>query len=274
MQTLTEIKAILASRGLRPKHRFGQNFLHDHNVLRALMKAANICAGEVILEVGPGTGALTDLLVAANAHVIACEMDRDLAAFNRERFQDQITLIEGDCLATKHSLNPLITAAINGRPFRLIANLPYQAATPLIAILLNDFPHCMGMHITIQREVAQRLTAAPDTSEMGLLSVMAQFYSSIQMVAEIRPGSFWPEPEVTSAIIAVAPHQPRPALPAHLQTLLACAFQHRRKQLGSSLSAQFTLPPDFDRTRRPETLSVQEWIDLAHFQDASRQHHS
>ena len=114
MQTLTEIKAILASRGLRPKHRFGQNFLHDHNVLRLLMKAANISAGEVILEVGPGTGVLTDLLVAANAHVIACEMDRDLAAFNRERFQERITLIEGDCLASKHSLNPDIIAAING----------------------------------------------------------------------------------------------------------------------------------------------------------------
>jgi 16S rRNA (adenine1518-N6/adenine1519-N6)-dimethyltransferase len=114
VQTLTEIKAILASRGLRPKHRFGQNFLHDHNVLRLLMKAANISAGEVILEVGPGTGALTDLLVAANAHVIACEMDRDLAAFNRERFQERITLIEGDCLAGKHSLNPDIIAAING----------------------------------------------------------------------------------------------------------------------------------------------------------------
>ena len=266
MQTLTEIKAILASRGLRPKHRFGQNFLHDHNVLRALMKAANISAGEVILEVGPGTGALTDLLVQANAHVIACEMDRDLAAFNRERFGPRITLIEGDCLATKHSLNPLITAAINNRPFRMIANLPYQAATPLIAILLNDFPNCMGMHVTIQREVAQRLTAAPDTSEMGLLSVMAQFYARIHMIAEIRPGSFWPEPEVTSSIIELAPHQPRPALPERLHALLERAFQHRRKQLGSSLATQFQFPADFDRMRRPETLSLQEWIALANFQ--------
>jgi 16S rRNA (adenine1518-N6/adenine1519-N6)-dimethyltransferase len=104
---------------------------------------------------------------------------------------------------------------------------------------------------------------------MGLLSVMAQFYSSIHMVAEIRPGSFWPEPEVTSAIIEITPHQPRPVLPTHLHTILECAFQHRRKQLGSSLSGQFTLPADFDRTRRPETLSVQEWIALAHFQIGS-----
>ncbi len=274
MQTLTEIKAILASRGLRPKHRFGQNFLHDHNVLRALMKAANISAGEVLLEVGPGTGALTDLLVQANAQVIACELDRDLAAFNRERFGARISLIEGDCLAGKHSLNPLLTKAIQGRPFRMIANLPYQAATPLIAILLNDFPNCMGMHVTIQREVAQRLTAVPNTSEMGLLSVMAQFYARIQTVAEIRPGSFWPEPEVTSAIIEITPHQPRPALPQYLHKLLERAFQHRRKQLGSSLSAHFALPAQFDRLRRPETLSVSEWVALANFQSIAPRQNS
>ena len=91
-------------------------------------------------------------------------------------------------------------------------------------------------------------------------------YARIHMVAEIRPGSFWPEPEVTSSIIELAPHQPRPALPERLHALLERAFQHRRKQLGSSLASQFQFPADFDRMRRPETLSLQEWIALANFQ--------
>ncbi|MCE9619885.1 MAG: 16S rRNA (adenine(1518)-N(6)/adenine(1519)-N(6))-dimethyltransferase RsmA [Planctomycetes bacterium] len=266
MQTLSEIKGLLLSRGLRPRHRFGQNFLHDHNVLRTLLSAAKIRQGEVILEVGPGTGVLTDLLVEAGAEVIACELDRDLALLMRERFGKRIRLIEGDCLAGKHSLNPEITALIDGRTFRLIANLPYQAATPLIATLMNDFPNCEGMIVTIQREVAQRLAAAPGTHDMGLLSVMAQFYAVIRKVADIRPGSFWPEPEVDSAIIEIAPHKPRPTPPARMHELLECAYQHRRKQLGSSLGDRFRFPEGFDRTRRPETLSVAEWVALANFQ--------
>ncbi len=263
MQTLSEIKGMLAARGLRPRHRFGQNFLHDHNVLRTLMAAAAVRPGEVVLEVGPGTGALTDLLIEAGAHVIACELDRDLAALVRERFGARVTLIEGDCLAGKHALNPAILAALGGRDFRLIANLPYQAATPLIATLLADHAACAGMVVTIQREVAQRLAAAPGTADMGPLSVMTQFLATVAIVAEIRPGSFWPEPEVTSAIVRIDPRQPRPVEPPALRPMIERAFQQRRKQMGTSVGRDFSLPPHFDRTRRPETLTVDEWVALA-----------
>ena len=158
MQDIATIRALLESRGLRPKHRFGQNFLHDPAAMRAILDAAAIRPGETILEVGPGTGTLTESLLAAGARVVACELDRDMAAIVRARLGDRITLVEADCLSDKHAVNPALLAALAG-PFRMVANLPYAAATPLIANLLEQHPECGGMVVTIQREVADRLTA-------------------------------------------------------------------------------------------------------------------
>ena len=136
MQDIATIKSLLASRGLRPKHRFGQNFLHDPSAMRAILQAAAIRAGETILEVGPGTGTLTECLLEAGARVITCELDRDMDAIIRERLGERVTLVEGDCLLDKHTIHPAVLAALGTGPFRLVANLPYAAATPLIATLL------------------------------------------------------------------------------------------------------------------------------------------
>jgi 16S rRNA (adenine1518-N6/adenine1519-N6)-dimethyltransferase len=254
---------LLASRGLRPKHRFGQNFLHDPVAMRAILQAAAITPGETILEVGPGTGTLTECLLDAGARVVACELDRDMAAIVRERLGDRITLVEGDCLLDKHTVHPAVLTALGPGPFRLVANLPYAAATPLIATLLESHPTCGGMVVTIQREVADRLTARPDTSDIGPLTITAQLLAAVDRVATLKPGAFWPAPEVNSAVVRLVPRTPRPALPPNLREIVDRAFQQRRKQLRNSLGADFPFPPGFEPMRRPETLAPQEWITLS-----------
>lgn len=263
MQDIATIKSLLASRGLRPKHRFGQNFLHDPGAMRAILQAAAIRPGETVLEVGPGTGTLTECLLDAGARVVASELDRDMAAIVRERLGARVTLVEGDCLADKHTVHPAVLDALGPGPFRLVANLPYAAATPLIATLLEAHPACEGMVVTIQREVADRLTARPDTSEIGPLTITAQLLAEVDRVTVLKPGAFWPAPEVTSAVVRLAPRRPRPTLPGGLREIVDRAFQQRRKQLRNSLGADFPFPADFDPMRRPETLEPTEWIRLA-----------
>jgi len=262
MQDIATIRALLESRGLRPKHRFGQNFLHDPAAMRAILDAAAIRPGETILEVGPGTGTLTESLLAAGARVVACELDRDMAAIVRARLGDRITLVEADCLSDKHAVNPALLAALAG-PFRMVANLPYAAATPLIANLLEQHPECGGMVVTIQREVADRLTARPDTSDIGPLTILAQLLATIDRVATLKPGAFWPAPDVQSAVVRAVPRTPRPALPPNLRAVVDQAFQQRRKQLRNSLGADYPFPAGFDAMRRPETLAPAEWVALA-----------
>lgn len=263
MQDIATIKSLLASRGLRPKHRFGQNFLHDPGAMRAILQAAAVRPGESILEVGPGTGTLTECLLDAGARVVACELDRDMAAIIRERLGSRLTLVESDCLLDKHTIHPAVITAIGPTPFRLVANLPYSAATPLIATLLESHPACEGMIVTIQREVADRLTARPDTSDIGPLTITAQLLAKVERVTVLKSGAFWPAPDVTSAVVRLTPHRPRPELPPNLRDVVDRAFQQRRKQLRNSLGPDFPFPAGFDAMRRPETLAPIEWIALA-----------
>ena len=269
MQDIATIKSLLASRGLRPKHRFGQNFLHDPHAMQAILRAADVRPGETILEVGPGTGTLTECLLEADARVIACELDRDMAAIIRERLGARMTLVEGDCLLDKHTVHPTVLDALGPGPFRLVANLPYAAATPLIATLLESHPACEGMVVTIQREVADRLTARPGTSDIGSLTITAQLLAQVDRVAVLKPGAFWPAPEVTSAIVRLVTRSPRPCLPPALRATVEQAFQQRRKQLRNSLGPEFPFPAGFDAMRRPETLRPDEWVDLCAGLDAA-----
>ena len=135
--------------------------------------------------------------------VIACELDTDLSRVLREtlgqRFPDTFTLIEGDCLDGKRAMNPAVVQALGDRPFRLVANLPYHAATPLMLILMSRHPACSGMFVTIQQEVVDRLAAQPGTKEFGAISVLAQALGKVDRIARLPPECFWPRPEVTSA---------------------------------------------------------------------------
>jgi 16S rRNA (adenine1518-N6/adenine1519-N6)-dimethyltransferase len=264
MQSLSEIKAILSERGLRPRHRFGQNFLIEPMHLRRLVEAAAIAAGDAILEVGPGTGTLTEELLASGARIVASEIDRDLASLLRERFGDAIQLVEGDVLSAKRSIAAEVTGSMGGREFKLVSNLPYQIASPLLAILAGD-PLCLGCFVTVQREVADRLGAGPGKSDYGPLSVVVQSRFEVTRIVDLPPGCFWPPPKVTSAMVSMTPRS-RPAVPLErfdaFGRFVQSIFGKRRKQLGSIVGRTTPLPDGIDPTSRPESLSIDDWVRL------------
>jgi len=266
VQTLTDIRRILEDHGLRPKKSLGQNFLIDHNLLRLLVDSSNVSPGDLVLEIGPGTGTLTEELLERGASVIACELDDQLAEILRARLGDQnnFTLIHGDCLESKREFSREVVAALAGRPFRLIANLPYAAGTPALMTLLIAHPECCSMSITIQREVADRLAARPGTREYGAISIIAQALTTVTKVAVAPPQCFWPSPDVTSAMI----HLQRLELPLTddvpaLVALCERVFAQRRKQLGSILGRDLPWPQGVSPKDRAESLAPSTMIALA-----------
>ncbi|HVZ94166.1 MAG TPA: 16S rRNA (adenine(1518)-N(6)/adenine(1519)-N(6))-dimethyltransferase RsmA [Phycisphaerales bacterium] len=278
MQTLTEIKQLLESHGLAPDKSFGQNFLCDHNLIRRLVDESGVRAGDLVLEIGPGTGALTDELVERGCEVIACEIDRGLAALLRDRFAEKITLVEGDALHGKHELNPEVVAAIGGRSFRLVANLPYGVASPLMVMLATRCapgasPACLGQFVTIQKEVGERLRAKPGTEDYSELSVLVQAMGVVRRVAVLPPECFWPRPKVTSEMVSIVPRslageKAVTSDPARLAAACRLLFGQRRKQIGSILGRETIerlapLPAGVEPNSRAETLSIEQLEALA-----------
>lgn len=288
---MTSIKDLLASRGLAPKKSLGQNFLIDHNLIRKLVDVSGIGTGELALEIGPGTGVLTDELLSRGVRVIACELDDGLHALLQDRLAPQIasgqlTLIKGDCLDGKRALNSDLRRLLGGSaqpaqdaaggapekpPFRLIANLPYGAATPLITNLLLDYPGCEGLYVTVQKEVADRFGAAPDSPEYGPLSVIAFSTAHVERIARLPPECFWPRPDVTSAMIAIRRRPDQLTARVHeFADFVQAVFEQRRKQLGGVLREKFSVrepfayPDGVTQKSRAENLSPQQLLALMH----------
>lgn len=289
MQTLTEIRQLLEAHGVRPKHRFGQNFLHDKNQLTKLLDAADVKAGDVILEVGPGTGTLTSALLERRAQIIACEIDDGMAQIIEEEYgdaigrendgrsvqNDSLHLIRGDALEKGRRLNPEIINAVGDRRFKLVANLPYQIASPLISALLMDHSNCTGQFVTIQKEVADRLVASPGAKDCGPLSIIVQALATVKRIGTLSPSCFWPEPEVTSAMVAIEPFTADPGMAGRgdrvglssdrreFARFITAVFSKRRKQLGTILGRrQITWPSGVTADMRPEALTVSQHLDL------------
>ncbi len=271
MQTLAQIRAILDQRGLRPKKSLGQNFLIDHNLLRKLVDASGVQRGETVLEVGPGTGTLTDALLERGARVIACELDNDLQDLLRERYADApVEVIHADCLASDRTLAPVVRDALGDGPFRLVANLPYGAATPLLSTLLIEHPGCRSMSVTIQREVADRLAASPGTKAYGAVSIVAQSLASVTKVATLPGSCFWPPPDVASAMVHLERRTPCPVADARaLSDLCRVLFATRRKQLRSVLG-DGPLPTGVAPTDRPERLTIEHVAELLRLRQTPR----
>lgn len=258
MQTLSEIKSLLESRGLRPKRSLGQNFLVDHNLIRKLVDASGVSRGDLVLEIGPGTGTMTEELLARGCRVVACELDDALADLLRQRLPgkpggEHFTLVHRDCLERKHALAPEVIAALRqaGRGgegageeqaggamprFALVSNLPYGAGTPAMTTLLMDHPECRVLAVTIQREVADRLLAEPGSKDYGPLAVIAQTFAHVERLAKAPPECFWPRPDVTSAMVLMRRRDDPPTHDAAgLSDLLHDLFAQRRKQIGGAL---------------------------------------
>jgi 16S rRNA (adenine1518-N6/adenine1519-N6)-dimethyltransferase len=204
-QTKHEIQSLLAGAGTEPRHRFGQNFMIDQNLVRLVADAGMIAPGDLVVEVGPGTGTLTDEILSRGADVLAVEIDRDLAGVLRERFaaNERFRLIEGDALAGKHALNDELLASLRQatqqRPVKLVANLPYNIASPLVIEMLIAGVELLVF--VVQKEVADRLRGAAGGDDYGPLTVMAQMLSKVEYLRKLPPGAFWPAPGVDSALV-------------------------------------------------------------------------
>jgi len=293
-QTLSEIRGLLAAAGLAPRQRYGQNFLIDLNLMRKLVAAAEVKPHDVVLEVGCGTGSLTEMLLETGARVVGVEIDRGLQAILRERLgaHPRFTLIQGDALAGKHEINPLVlqvlaerrtetgaagphaTAGTEPGRYKLVANLPYDIATPLLMELLYVTPRSERLTCTIQKEVAERLAAEAGTEAYGPVSVVTQTLADIRLIAIVPPTAFWPRPQVESVMLTLRPRPPEDVdvddVPAFVRFVRG-AFVHRRKMLRKAADHWGLSPADtmaaFGRAgisweARPEAVTPAQWRTL------------
>jgi 16S rRNA (adenine1518-N6/adenine1519-N6)-dimethyltransferase len=271
VQTLAEIRALLESRGLAPRRSLGQNFLIDKNLLAKLIESAELPRGSTVLEIGPGTGTLTQTLLSDEGgghRVVAGELDGGLAALLREELKGfsergRFVLVEGDALESGRKLNRGLVEALGPGRFALVANLPYGAATPVMLALLTGHPACDRLAVTIQREVADRLVAGPGSKDYGTLGIVAQAVAEVSLVAKLPPECFWPRPEVSSAMVLLR----RRAVPmtsdaAGLLVFCQRLFAARRKQLGATLGRAIAWPAGIRAEQRVEELAIEQIVAL------------
>jgi 16S rRNA (adenine1518-N6/adenine1519-N6)-dimethyltransferase len=273
-QTKHEIQSLLAGSGSEgPRHRFGQNFMIDQNLVRTVADAGQVGAADWVLEVGPGTGTLTEELLARAGQVVAVEIDRDLAAMLRGRFADRpnFALVEGDALAGKHGLNAELRAALNaavaaGRPAKLVANLPYNIASPLVIELLLAGASLLAF--TVQKEVADRLRAPGGGDTYGPLSVMAQMLARVEVLRTLPPQAFWPAPKIDSALVRMTRADRLGDRARPFGAFVHKVFSFRRKTLRKALAqagydaANVLGSTGFDGQRRPETFTPEELLRM------------
>ncbi len=250
----------------RARKRFGQNFLVDETIIGQIIAAIGARADHHLIEIGPGTAALTQHLLEQCPSLQAVELDRDLIAQLRSRFANYSDFVvhSGDALKTDYR------QFYRGQPLRLVGNLPYNISTPLLFHLLAQRDVIADMHFMLQREVVDRLSAAPGSKSYGRLSVMVQYHCRVLPLIPVPPSAFQPAPRVQSAFVRLVPHATPPALAnseTRLAQVVAECFQHRRKTLRNGLRA---LVPDiaalgrrFDLGRRPEQLSVADFVALS-----------
>ncbi len=272
---LARTRALLAAHGLRPRRARGQHFLIDPGIRDRIVAAAGVGPGSTILEIGPGTGILTEGLLAAGASVLAIEVDRDLARLLEETLggRPELTVWVGDALRLD------LAARLSDHPargrIRVVANIPYYITSPLILRLLAHAELFSALVLTVQREVAERLTAAPGEKAYGALTLACRYRADAQALLRIPPGAFHPPPEVESRLVRLD-LLPRPRIavdrPDHLFDVIRAGFGQRRKTLRNALrqggwsgaQAESALAASgIAPTRRGETLSLEEFGWLA-----------
>jgi len=251
----------------RARKRFGQNFLHDAGVIDRILRAIRARAGEHVLEIGPGQGALTEGLLDSGAQLDVVELDKDLVPILNRQFagRDNFSLHQGDALKFDFtSLKP------EPASLRVVGNLPYNISTPLIFHLLQNATLIRDMHFMLQKEVVERMAAGPGGGDWGRLSIMVQYHCRVEHLFNVGPGAFNPPPKVDSAIVRLVPHEtpPHPAKDHRmLERIVREAFNQRRKTLRNTLKN--LLPADaieaagVDGSRRPEQLDLAAFVRLA-----------
>ncbi|HEY8052135.1 MAG TPA: 16S rRNA (adenine(1518)-N(6)/adenine(1519)-N(6))-dimethyltransferase RsmA [Steroidobacteraceae bacterium] len=258
----------------RVRKRFGQHFLHDPAVIGRIVTALDVRAGEHLVEIGPGRGALThELLRRTDCSFDAIEIDRDLAQRLRGEFQDapRCELHEADAL----DFDFAALANRRGGRLRIIGNLPYNISTPLLFHLLGQMQAIQDLHVMLQREVVTRLAASPGTRDFGRLTLMVAPYLAVEKLFDIGPGAFQPPPKVWSAVVHLTVRaQPLFPVSPHYPAVVAAAFAHRRKTLRNALAQLLSREEisacGVDPAARPETLDAQQFNALAQTLDRAR----
>ena len=249
-----------------PKKRFGQHFLHDRHVISQIVAAFSPKPDDQVVEIGPGTGVLTRALLEKLGHLYAVELDRDLAArLNTEFALERFTLHSADALKFD-----FCRIAPSDRKLRLIGNLPYNISTPLLFHLLDQSGCIQDMLFMLQKEVVDRMCAAPGSKDYGRLSVMIQYRCAVEKLFDVAPGAFTPPPKVDSSVARLVPHATPPVAvndPEKFARLVQAAFTSRRKVLRNTLKnwlrAEEMQALGIDPTRRAETLSLAEFAALS-----------
>ena len=264
------MKPARAVAGHVARKRFGQHFLSDRSVLAAIVAAVDPREGQTIVEIGPGLGALTAALLERVPQLHAVEIDRDLAARLRTRWpQQRLQLHEVDALRFDFRT----VAAADGGSLRLVGNLPYNISSPLLVHLLAFREYVDDQHFMLQKEVVDRIAAAPGSGDHGRLSVLMQAFYEVEALFDVPPTAFEPPPKVASSVVRMMVRADRAGVDAGpLQRLLAAGFAQRRKMIRRTLlpwlAARAVPADDLDPTLRPEDIDVSTWIDLAARLDA------
>ena len=269
-----DVSRLLAGRGLRPSRALGQNFVADPNTVRRIARLAEVGPGDRVVEIGAGLGSLTLALVETGASVVAVEIDRHLLPILHEVVDPLgVTVVEGDALRLDWaSLLPLPAGWV------LVANLPYNVATPLVADLLDTVPAVQRMLVMVQREVGERLAAGPGDDAYGAVSVKVAYWATARLAGRVPASVFVPRPNVESVLVDIR-RRPAPAVdpavvaPDQLFGLVRAGFAQRRKMLRRSLTG--LVPPDawaaagVDPSARAEELGVGDWGRLAYAASAA-----
>ncbi|MHC4478189.1 MAG: 16S rRNA (adenine(1518)-N(6)/adenine(1519)-N(6))-dimethyltransferase RsmA [Planctomycetota bacterium] len=286
MQTKQQIQALLAAAGIGPNKRLGQHFLIDLNLMRLLVESADIKSDDVVLEVGCGTGSLTEALAEKAGYCLAVELDERIAAIAARSLShaDNISLVRADILQSKHTIDPAVTEALQAAQTNctgrllLVANLPYSVATPVMVNLITGPIIADAMYVTVQKQVADRMTAAPPGKDYGSLSILLSATGDVEMMRVLKPTVFWPAPQVDSAMVAFARRQDkvRRIMDMELFARVVNFFMgHRRKMLKACtkladdrLAAVNDWQSLFERaaiqpTDRPEQLRPEQYINLS-----------
>jgi 16S rRNA (adenine1518-N6/adenine1519-N6)-dimethyltransferase len=241
------------------RKRFGQHFLADSGVIADIVAAIDPKAGQALVEIGPGLGAMTNPLVERSQALTVIELDRDLAA--RLRRRPELTVVEADVLTVDFA------ALAAGRKLRVVGNLPYNISTPILFHLLGAVDHVEDQHFMLQKEVVERMAAAPGNKDYGRLSVMLQWRYHIESLLDVPPEAFEPPPRVDSAVVRMLPWSQPAALDVkRLSELVQVAFSQRRKLLRHTLGRWLedrAFEGEFNLQRRAEEVPVAEFVALA-----------
>ncbi len=292
-QTLGYLRSLFEEHKLHPKSKLGQNFLIDLNLLDLIVRTAELTREDVVLEVGSGTGSLTTRLAEVAGTVLSIEIDRPFFELTRQATSGRpnVHLLQADVLKTKNEINPGVLATLDDAlqrarreaqsgqvSLKLVANLPYAVATPLLANLLIGERPFERMVVTVQWEIAERLTAEPGTKDYGALAVLVQSLADVSLVRRLAPSVFWPRPQVASAIVLIRPNAAKRAHVGDVlrfRNFLRDLYTQRRKNLRSALAGwprgrrdkaevdRHLADLGIDGTRRAEELGLEEHLRLS-----------